>query len=87
LVIDVASKPNIELDSDLASRCGFQRLTMERWAGQVVQDLLKKSPPATIWRGTNAKMGRIGTFFPHGMLDGTIKKVTGLDVVEQMVRK
>ncbi|KAN0114423.1 NAD(P)-binding protein [Hyaloscypha variabilis] len=59
----------------------------QQWAGQVVQDLLKKSPPATIWRGTNAKMGRIGTFFPHGMLDGTIKKVTGLDVVEQMVRK
>jgi hypothetical protein len=32
-------------------------------------------------------MGRIGTFFPHGMLDGTMKKLTGLDVVEQMVRK
>lgn len=52
-----------------------------------MQDLLKKIPPATIWRGTNAKMGRIGTIFPHGMLDGTIKKMTGLDVVEQMVRK
>jgi 1-acylglycerone phosphate reductase len=60
---------------------------INRWAGQVVQDLLKKTPPATIWRGTNAKMGRIGTFFPHGMLDGTMKKLTGLDVVEQMVRK
>ena len=60
---------------------------INRWAAQVVQDLLKKTPPATIWRGTNAKMGRIGTFFPHGMLDGTIKKMTGLDVVEQMVRK
>jgi len=32
-------------------------------------------------------MGRIGTFFPHGMLDGAIKKATGLDVVEQMLRK
>jgi 1-acylglycerone phosphate reductase len=60
---------------------------INRWAGQVVQDLLKKTPPATIWRGTNAKMGRIGTFFPHRMLDGTMKKLTGLDVVEQMVRK
>ncbi|RFU34822.1 hypothetical protein B7463_g1548, partial [Scytalidium lignicola] len=59
----------------------------QQWAGQVVQDLLKKTPPATIWRGTNAKMGRIGTIFPHGILDGTIKKLTGLDVVEQMVRK
>jgi hypothetical protein len=56
-------------------------------AGQVVQDLLKKTPPATIWRGTNAKIGRIGTFFPHGMLDGTMKKLTGHDVVQQVVRK
>jgi len=53
----------------------------------VVQDLLKTTPPATIWRGTNAKMGRIGTIFPHGMLDGTMKKLTGLDTVEQMVEK
>jgi 1-acylglycerone phosphate reductase len=52
-----------------------------------VQDLLKKTPPLTVWRGTNAKMGRIGTFFPHGMLDGTMKKMTGLDIVEQKVRK
>ena len=52
-----------------------------------MQGLLKKTPPATIWRGTNAKMGQIGTFFPHGMLDGMMKKLTGLDVVEQMVRK
>jgi 1-acylglycerone phosphate reductase len=32
-------------------------------------------------------MGRIATFFPHGMMDGTIKKMTGLDVVESMVKK
>jgi hypothetical protein len=32
-------------------------------------------------------MGRIGTFFPHGMLDGTMKKLTGLDIVEHMVEK
>ena len=31
-------------------------------------------------------MGRIGTLFPHGMLDGMIK-LTGLDVVERMVRR
>ncbi|PVH79362.1 NAD(P)-binding protein [Cadophora sp. DSE1049] len=59
----------------------------DQWAAQVVQDILKTTPPATIWRGTNAKMRRIGTFFPHGMLDGTMKKLTGLDVVQQMVRK
>jgi NAD(P)-dependent dehydrogenase (short-subunit alcohol dehydrogenase family) len=58
----------------------------QQWAGEVVQDLLKKRPPLTVWRGTNARMGRIGTMFPHGMLDGTMKKMTGLDVVERMVR-
>ncbi len=59
----------------------------QQWAGQVVQDLLKKRPPPTIWRGGKARLGWIGTFLPHGMLDGMMKKMTGLDVVEQMVRK
>ncbi|KUJ11338.1 NAD(P)-binding protein [Mollisia scopiformis] len=58
-----------------------------QWAGQVVQDLLKKTPPNVIWGGAQANMARIGTFMPHGMLDGTIKKMTGIDVVERMVRK
>lgn len=58
-----------------------------QWAGEVVSDLLKKKPPAIIWRGAQAKLGRIGTLFPHGMLDGTIKKMTHLDIVEQKVKQ
>jgi len=54
----------------------------QQWAGQVVQDLLKKRPPPTIWRGAQARMGRVWTFLPHGMLDGMMKKMTGIDVVE-----
>lgn len=57
-----------------------------QWAAEIVGDLSKKNPPATIWRGVNAKMGRLGTFFPHGALDGTMKKITGLDVVAQKVK-
>ena len=57
------------------------------WAKLVVGDLMKRKPPAVIWRGANAMMGRIGTFFPHGMADGMMKKLTGLDVVEEMVGK
>lgn len=57
------------------------------WAGQVVPELLRKNPPMTIWRGAQARLGRVGTFFPHGMLDGTMKKLTGLDIVEKAVRK
>ncbi|KAH6645306.1 hypothetical protein BKA67DRAFT_584760 [Truncatella angustata] len=57
-----------------------------QWAKEVVGDLLKKSPPLVIWRGANARLGRIGTIMPHGMMDSTIKKMTGLDVVEQKVQ-
>lgn len=57
------------------------------WAAEVVGDLLKKKPPAIIWRGAQAKAARLGTLFPHGMLDGTMKKLTGLDIVEQKVKK
>ncbi|KAK9368983.1 hypothetical protein V1509DRAFT_639338 [Lipomyces kononenkoae] len=59
----------------------------DRWAAEVVGDLMKKNPPAMIWRGSQAKAGRLGTIFPHGMLDSVMKKMTGLDVVEEMVRK
>ncbi|KAI9708267.1 MAG: hypothetical protein M1812_008068 [Candelaria pacifica] len=58
-----------------------------QWAKEVVGDLLRKNPPLVIWRGANAQMVRLGTFMPHGMMDSTIKKMTGLDVVEQSMRK
>jgi 1-acylglycerone phosphate reductase len=57
------------------------------WAEQVVRVPLRKKPPMTIWRGAQAKMAWIGTLFPHGMLDGTMKKHTGLDIVEQKCGK
>lgn len=59
----------------------------DRWAAEVVGDLTRKKIPAMIWRGYNAKAGRLGTIFPHGMMDSTLKKMTGLDVVEQKVKK
>jgi short-subunit dehydrogenase len=59
----------------------------KQWASEVVGDLLRNNPPLVIWRGANAKLGRIGTMMPHGMLDSTIKKMTGLDVVEQKLRQ
>ncbi|KAH7136790.1 hypothetical protein B0J13DRAFT_640316 [Dactylonectria estremocensis] len=36
----------------------------QQWARQVVQNLLKKNPPLNIWRGAQATLGRVGTFFP-----------------------
>lgn len=61
-------------------------MSADQWAGEVVKDLLKKKPPLIIWRGTNARLAWIGTMMPHGMMDLTIKKMTGLDVVEQRIQ-
>jgi hypothetical protein len=68
---------------------GFVELGIpaNEWAKHVVQDLLKKKPPANIWRGARAFLVWIGTFLPHGMLDTAVKKASGFDVVEQKVRK
>lgn len=59
----------------------------EQWARGVVQDLLRKTPPPNIWRGSQAWLVRLATMLPFGMFDGMIKKMTKLDVVEQMVGK
>jgi len=68
---------------------GFKDLGMptQEWADQVVRDLLKTTPPPNIWRGTQAWLVWLSTILPFGMLDGMIKKMTGLDVVEQIMRK
>jgi 1-acylglycerone phosphate reductase len=58
----------------------------EVWAKAVVADLLKKNPPPNIWRGENAWLVWFGTKLPFGWLDGTIKKLTGIDVVEEKLR-
>lgn len=59
----------------------------QQWAELVVQDLLRKKPPSNIWRGSQAWLVWIGTILPFGTLDGMAKKMTGIDVVEKMVRK
>lgn len=59
----------------------------DQWAKEIVGDLLRANPPPVIWRGTNARMGRIATVMPHGTMDSMIKKMSGLDIVEQSVRQ
>jgi 1-acylglycerone phosphate reductase len=60
-------------------------MAAEQWSKLVVQDLLRKSPPLVIWRGDQAWLARIAAVLPFGMFDGTVKKLTELDVVEQIV--
>ncbi|KAI2615397.1 NAD(P)-binding protein [Hypoxylon sp. NC1633] len=59
----------------------------DQWAAQVVGDVLKASPPPHIWRGKSACPARFSTLLPSGTLDGTLRKMTGLDVVEKTLRK
>lgn len=61
-------------------------LPADQWARGVTHDLLKKKPPSVIWRGESAWLARLGTVLPFGMMDGTVKKLSGLDVVEKIVR-
>jgi 1-acylglycerone phosphate reductase len=68
---------------------GFENVGMpaEQWARQVVHDLLNKNPPSVIWKGKSARLAWIATLLPSGMFDGMVKKLTGMDVVEQIIQK
>lgn len=57
------------------------------WARGVVADLTKSKPPGHIWRGGSALLSRVAIMLPYGMLDGTLKKMMGLDVVAKKVGK
>ena len=59
----------------------------QQWAKLVVGDLLRSNPPPNIWRGAQVWPVRIGSMLPFGALDNTVKKLTGMTEVEQMVQK
>ena len=62
-------------------------VTPEQWAKEVVADLLKKNPPSVIWRGESAWGAWFGSFFPVAWFDGMLKKMVGLDKIEDIIRK
>jgi short-subunit dehydrogenase len=64
-----------------------QGFPSDKWAKAVVRDLLRKKVPPLIWRGEQVWLAWIGTFLPFGAFDGMFRKMAGLDVVEQMVKK
>lgn len=59
----------------------------QQWAKEVVQDLLKASPPPVIWRGETAFMAWMMGFLPSVLVDGFVKKLVGLDVIQQTLQK
>ncbi|KAI1627839.1 hypothetical protein EDD37DRAFT_623510 [Exophiala viscosa] len=53
------------------------------WAGNVVTDLNKPTPPNIIWRGTYASRVRLASILPVSVFDSTFRRVSKLDVLEQ----
>lgn len=58
----------------------------KQWAHDVAKDLLRRKPPHVVWRGGGAGTVRLLTFLPNTTLDGTVKKMTKLDIVEKKIR-
>lgn len=56
------------------------------WAKNVVADLSKKNPPHQIWRGGSAGTIRLACHLPVGTIDPIMKKVTGVDELEKVVK-
>lgn len=66
---------------------GDRGITAEEWAKGVVADLQKASVPPVIWRGESAWVARLASILPFGWVDGTYKKMTGLEEVERKIRE
>jgi 1-acylglycerone phosphate reductase len=75
------------LESALRSEwVGDRGITAEQWAKEVVADLQKSSVPPVIWRGESAWLARFASMLPSGWIEGTYKRMTGLEKIEQRLR-
>ncbi|KAK6839641.1 amidase signature domain-containing protein [Apiospora arundinis] len=57
------------------------------WADAVVRDLSCARPAHWVWRGRHATEVRLASLLPVGTLDGVIKKMSKLDVLEQKIKE
>ncbi|KAK4032068.1 hypothetical protein C8A01DRAFT_20819 [Parachaetomium inaequale] len=62
-------------------------ITPEQWAGEVAGVLLGRNPPGEIWKGESALVARMAMAIPCGLAESVVKKMTGLDEVEEVIRK
>ncbi|KAF4825115.1 Short-chain dehydrogenase cctT [Colletotrichum siamense] len=62
-------------------------ISPDQWASEVSSALLAKSPPRVIWRGESALLSRVASMLPPGLFEGILKKMTKLDVVENIVKE
>ncbi|KAF2724663.1 NAD(P)-binding protein [Polychaeton citri CBS 116435] len=77
-----------EVEKALRQEAFDSGLPATQWAESVVQNLLRKSGPSpVIWRGSSAWLVRLMVVFPLSVIDGIVKKMVGLDVVERILRR
>lgn len=62
-------------------------VTPEQWASDVSALLLGSNPPTVIWKGENASMAHFASMIPCNMFEGMLKKMTKLDVVEDIIQQ
>lgn len=65
---------------------GVEKSDATTWARQVAGDLGRRKAPYMIFRGSKAGTARLATLLPVGTLDGVIKEMSGLDVLERAVK-
>jgi hypothetical protein len=59
-----------------------------RWVEQVVGDLTRESPPATVWRSDTANLVWFGAkFFPTFLWDKLMRAAGGLDAVDKQLKE
>lgn len=61
-------------------------ISAQQWADEVVPILLGKNPPGVIWKGESALIARIAVAVPGNLAEGVLKKMTGLDEVERVIK-
>ena len=59
----------------------------EKWAKEVADGLLKKSPPAAIWSGKGASWAWLASFVPFVNFDAMFRRMTNLDKVEAIIKR
>ncbi|KAK5074620.1 NADPH-dependent 1-acyl dihydroxyacetone phosphate reductase [Exophiala xenobiotica] len=75
-----------KMESIFRGEININLMPAEEYAKRVVNDLSKDNPPLIIWRGDSATKAWLASFAPLGFTDGLLKKISGLDVVEQILK-
>lgn len=66
---------------------GAKVMPAEQWADEVASLLLGKNTPNVIWRGEGAWLAKLAGLLPSTTVDGMLKKMTKLDVIETQIKQ